>query len=52
MKIIFNIYKRFRILLACKGEEGQYFSGYLPSKVRDEFLSICKRKSGRILERQ
>ncbi|MBU2540557.1 MAG: class I SAM-dependent methyltransferase [Candidatus Omnitrophica bacterium] len=50
MSILSRIYEKLRFLIARKGEKGEYSSGYLPSKVRDEFLSICKRKSGRILE--
>ncbi|MEW6009202.1 MAG: class I SAM-dependent methyltransferase [Candidatus Omnitrophota bacterium] len=50
MKVIFAFYKKFRRLISRKGEEGEYSSGYLPSKVRDEFLNICKTKTGKILE--
>ncbi len=50
MRLIFVFYKKFRRLIARKGEEGEYSSGYLPSKVRDKFINICKTKTGNILE--
>jgi ubiquinone/menaquinone biosynthesis C-methylase UbiE len=50
MNIIFTIYRGVRRLFARKGEKGEYSSGYLPSKVRDKFIEICKEREGKILE--
>lgn len=37
-------------LCSRKGEKGEYSAGYIPSNVRDEFINICKKKTGNILE--
>ncbi len=50
MSIVYSIYKRLRRLWSREGEKGEYSSGYLPSKIRDEFIEIAKKKNGRLLE--
>lgn len=50
MNVIDALYAKLRFLLAREDEKGEYSSGYISSLVRDEFLRLCKGRTGKILE--